>query len=61
LQGLLKANGVQYWDYANNTGFKGNCNLFSDPSHLNKTGADLFTNMISTQIIKSQILGGPLK
>jgi len=56
LEQLLKATGVKYWDYINNENFKGKCNLFTDKSHLNKEGADLFTNSIIRQITESKFI-----
>ncbi|SDG70686.1 hypothetical protein ACRQ5D_01865 [Mucilaginibacter sp. P25] len=56
LRVLLKNNGVEYWDYANDTNFKTKCDLFLDQTHLNKGGADLFTTMIIKRISDSNLL-----
>ncbi|MCR8559738.1 DUF1574 domain-containing protein [Mucilaginibacter sp. BJC16-A38] len=55
---LLMNSKVDYWDYANDESFVNKCNLFIDQAHLNKEGADVFTNMIMERIIKSNILNG---
>ncbi len=55
LKETLNKLNVDYLDYGNNTSFKEKCDLFHDVSHLNTTGADLWTN-VCINYIKDKIL-----
>lgn len=43
LMGILKQQGINYFDGGSDTEFKGNCKLFNDPTHLNPQGAALWS------------------
>lgn len=56
LDKILTSMNVDYLDYGNSTVFKGKCELFSDGSHLNSTGADRWTSVCIDYIKSKQLL-----
>ncbi len=48
---------IPFWDYTKDTLFLNNRQLFEDRSHLNNTGATIFSNLVAAKIKKSRNVG----
>lgn len=51
---MSKLYGIPFFDYSNDTTFLNDCSLFDDPGHLNKSGAIIFSNLISSRLMETK-------
>lgn len=52
INSILKKYETPYWNLVNDTLFNKNPNLFKDGAHLNNTGAEVFTRIIISKMLK---------
>lgn len=52
IQAVCRSYGLSYWDFSTDARFDGHPELFRDNSHLNETGASVFTELLADRIKK---------